>query len=305
MASPTYDYQFVDGNGNRFVITKEKLITLQYLPITPLESSSGVYSGGEKKTVFLKQDQYNAFIARISKFQWKTEKDVIVRRKGDRHLFRRKKRELMLVSFAMNDKLGIEIENQLKGYLKIMTPEIRSDSLVGKKFEVNRDESPWLGFSSNYEEEEKGKHIQAKSLPAIGFTPLTSPVELVIEKDSLLYRNESLKEVIVNSRFFSDLERVDVTRLELGAEKKIGTIREPNLNNANLLIPFLLKGQILISFWHTNSEIICLSEEKNQHQVIFHFSGIHYYYTNEKNSSKYFFRVILDQESKEIRVVGE
>jgi hypothetical protein len=52
-------FKFADGNGNKYTITQEKII---YDPISAAESSSGVYSGGEEKTVKIKStDFYNLF----------------------------------------------------------------------------------------------------------------------------------------------------------------------------------------------------------------------------------------------------
>lgn len=51
--------KFADGNGNKYTITQEKIV---YEPISAAESSSGVYSGGEEKTVKIKStDFYNLF----------------------------------------------------------------------------------------------------------------------------------------------------------------------------------------------------------------------------------------------------
>lgn len=47
-------YTYVDGTGNQYILHDT---ALQYLPITVDISSSGVYSGGESKTVTLTPDQ--------------------------------------------------------------------------------------------------------------------------------------------------------------------------------------------------------------------------------------------------------
>jgi hypothetical protein len=48
-------YEYADGNGNRYVIRKA---ALQYIPVTPAESSSGTYSGGDPAEVSLSSDQF-------------------------------------------------------------------------------------------------------------------------------------------------------------------------------------------------------------------------------------------------------
>ncbi len=46
-------YDYSDGNGNVFRIIREKEITVEYVPVRPVMSSSGSYDGGMpvKKTV--------------------------------------------------------------------------------------------------------------------------------------------------------------------------------------------------------------------------------------------------------------
>ncbi|NJM24758.1 MAG: hypothetical protein HC859_03810 [Bacteroidia bacterium] len=55
--APMNTYQYADGNGNRYVVTPG---TLEYIPITPRESSSGTYSGGEAMTTVLPEENYAA-----------------------------------------------------------------------------------------------------------------------------------------------------------------------------------------------------------------------------------------------------
>ena len=48
-------YEYADGNGNLYVITRGNL---SYVPVKPEESSSGTYSGGNPKTVSLTSEQF-------------------------------------------------------------------------------------------------------------------------------------------------------------------------------------------------------------------------------------------------------
>jgi len=50
-------FGYTDGNGNRYIITSG---VLQYIPLTPEESSSGTYSGGEPKVITLHEVQVQA-----------------------------------------------------------------------------------------------------------------------------------------------------------------------------------------------------------------------------------------------------
>jgi hypothetical protein len=50
------NYRYVDGNGNNFSIRSN---AIQYDPVTPLESSSGNYSGGEPFSFAISEQQFN------------------------------------------------------------------------------------------------------------------------------------------------------------------------------------------------------------------------------------------------------
>lgn len=52
-AQPQYTY--ADGSANRYVITAS---SLQYIPVKPEESSTGMYSGGEPAEVNLTEEQF-------------------------------------------------------------------------------------------------------------------------------------------------------------------------------------------------------------------------------------------------------
>jgi hypothetical protein len=54
METPSH-YEYADGNGNRYIIGNA---TLEYIPVRPETSSSGVYSGGDPATVRITEEQY-------------------------------------------------------------------------------------------------------------------------------------------------------------------------------------------------------------------------------------------------------
>lgn len=49
-------YEYADGSANLYLIKENEL---RYVPITPKESSSGTYSGGEPKTVTISASQFD------------------------------------------------------------------------------------------------------------------------------------------------------------------------------------------------------------------------------------------------------
>jgi hypothetical protein len=50
-------YVYADGSANRYIITPD---TLEYDPVTPEESSTGTYSGGDPKTVSISAEQFES-----------------------------------------------------------------------------------------------------------------------------------------------------------------------------------------------------------------------------------------------------
>jgi len=57
-------YEYADGSANRYIITSD---SLEYDPVTPAESSTGTYSGGEPKTVSLSAEQFKSISQVIDK----------------------------------------------------------------------------------------------------------------------------------------------------------------------------------------------------------------------------------------------
>ena len=50
------EYSYADGSGNAYIITAT---SLEYLPVEPANSSSGIYDGGDYKKIELSKDQYD------------------------------------------------------------------------------------------------------------------------------------------------------------------------------------------------------------------------------------------------------
>jgi hypothetical protein len=40
-------YEYSDGNNNQYIMKSEKEETIEYIPVKPIHSSSGIYDGGE------------------------------------------------------------------------------------------------------------------------------------------------------------------------------------------------------------------------------------------------------------------
>jgi len=62
--------QYSDQNNNHYSITRTSLI---YTPVTPEESSSGVYSGGDPAEVQLTKDEFNTILSLSEKIMKASE----------------------------------------------------------------------------------------------------------------------------------------------------------------------------------------------------------------------------------------
>jgi len=54
--------RYYDGNGNEYIINSTPKFTIEYNPVTPLESSSGIYDGGEYVKGEISEQLYNKTI---------------------------------------------------------------------------------------------------------------------------------------------------------------------------------------------------------------------------------------------------
>ncbi len=55
---PKEEYLIFDGSGNRYLISQGYGLIIDYDPVTPEKSSSGMYSGGEKVKRTISEAQY-------------------------------------------------------------------------------------------------------------------------------------------------------------------------------------------------------------------------------------------------------
>lgn len=68
-----------DGNANSYIIEPNSFV---YDPITPMESSSGVYSGGDPKDFSIDQEKFNAIFIKAEELSKKESIMIDSRQKG-------------------------------------------------------------------------------------------------------------------------------------------------------------------------------------------------------------------------------
>lgn len=294
------ELRFSDGNGNLFTFSEGDVpgaapgsgVMLTYDPVMASQSSSGEYSGGEKRTVALSP------------------------------LDGRRARTLFQQAIAAE---ASHVENREKGTCMLQwtdgeqgrTVLLRQGSVEGRAIEeflrlclvgisitysIDRGADPWHGLTGTAEDEARSRHIRARTFPAEGFTPLVGP-GLAWQGTPLLYRGKG--EVALDGRFFSDMERADATRLPAGKALRMGVARTDEMLRPEFLVPFLLQSQLIITYWHTNAELHLVREYADGQQRCYLIEGEHHYFTNQHNVRSIRFSICSDTASREIQVRGE
>jgi hypothetical protein len=59
-----FSYHYFDGSNNQYIIQKDQI---EYIPIKPEQSSTGIYSGGEPAQKALKPEDYQKLVAEFDK----------------------------------------------------------------------------------------------------------------------------------------------------------------------------------------------------------------------------------------------
>lgn len=168
----------------------------------------------------------------------------------------------------------------------------------------HRSESPWTGFTNTWEEEEKSRIVQSAK-PNNNYIEIIQYKEFLFENKPILFQSDKERKVIVDNEYFSDLNRIDATKLNKLERGIIGKAKNPKVLQPEFLLPFLIRSQIIQTLIHTDSELEFIREEDKGNEKWFYFQGEHHYYTNSKNTSLLNFIVTIDYSTQEISIIGE
>ena len=279
-----------DGNGNLYEIGPTLLF---YRPVSPMQSSSGLYSGGEPAALTLTAEMQSALQEAVHKAVAQKSDHISNREKGSYQVAIKQERIILRRGSPSADALRITLERIREG----ATP-------VPLLYNVERGENPYSGMTDTAEQEERNRTIQARSSDALkGYEPIDAAY-LKMQGRPLLFRSIQKKEVVVSDADFSSLLRADATRITPGEEVAIGRALKDELLAPSFLLPLLLKGQILITYWHTDADIRLTGESASNGRICYEFKGEHHYYTNEKNTDPLSFAVCVEAKSGQISVLG-
>lgn len=276
-----------DGNGNLYEIGPTLLF---YRPVSKKQSSSGLYSGGEPAALALTSKMQSELQEAIHKAFAQKSDHISNREKGSYQIANTQAQITLSRGSTSADALRITLE----GIKETAIP-------VPLLYNVNRSENPYSGMTNTAEQPERNRTIQATSIDALKDY---EPIDVAYLGRPLLFRSIQKNEVVVNKADFSMFIRPDVTRITPGDEHVIGKALNDQLLDPSLLLPFLLKGQIIISYWHTDAEIRLTAESASNGRICYEFKGEHHYYTKQTNTEALSFSVCVEAKSGQISVLG-
>ncbi|GBF50313.1 hypothetical protein LPTSP4_18380 [Leptospira ryugenii] len=287
------ELRYSDGNGNVYRISAQKnQYILQYIPVTEAMSSSGTYSGGEPRSVYLSVSEYKNLIKFMDTI--KSSGEDLPRNKGTSALSYQRNGADWKSVFPYGSKEAKLIEKNLNQHLQ-KNEKVDARNLMNF-YQLDRSMNPWNGMSATSKQEEENLIVKPvdPSLPGLS----------AIDGNAFLFLNTSDGKIVVNQNYFSELHRLNVTNIATKEEKSIGHY-DPNLfPDTKVLLDFLIRYCILITFIHTDAEIEIFDRQQMGDREVYQLKGVHHYYTNEKNTKEYQFKVTFFLKSGEMKVSG-
>jgi hypothetical protein len=118
----------------------------------------------------------------------------------------------------------------------------------------------------------------------------------------LVWHSDDGKQAFVNAEFFSDVNRIHLTRLD--SRREVGIAKAALLAewNAKRIFQFLIRSNILSSYIHTDAELCLTDVDDNEETYEERYDAVHSYYTNQKNQDDYQFLIQIDKKTGLISV---
>jgi hypothetical protein len=110
-------YEYIDGSGNKYVLTQDEKYIIEYIPIKPEFSSSGVYDGGEYLKKEIKEAEHDSIALILSKAIQNKKEHIDNRLKGSGMIIFKTEKEKN--SYILKPKSGIlnDIEKVLNNII--------------------------------------------------------------------------------------------------------------------------------------------------------------------------------------------
>jgi hypothetical protein len=184
--------------------------------------------------------------------------------------------------------------------------DVRNDIKCIDSIKISRDDNPWKGMTQSSRQEEMNKYIQAIEINKETCEMFPHLLAYQIHSENLLGKDKLKKKIVINSKYFSDLEKADATRIPAGVTKTVGRFLDTSFISVSppRLVRFLLDAQIITTYWHLESELCLIGEkdEKDGYSAV--FIGVHRYCTNRCETQRLNFTVRIDRDTGKISVAG-
>lgn len=110
------EFVYRDGNGNRYKFTREYL---EYIPVQPEESSSGIYSGGEPFVHSTRSNEFDVWSTMMQRIAHDTTTHTDDTSKGVAWIFIRNGEDV--ISFGL--KPGSVYIDEIEIFLEVYKPD--------------------------------------------------------------------------------------------------------------------------------------------------------------------------------------
>ncbi len=180
-----------------------------------------------------------------------------------------------------------------------------SDNCI-KKIEISRNTNPWSGLTGSYKEEEENRHIKTVSIDSKKIIIMENLKQYCFQNEYFLALTENPKKVLVNKKYFSNLEKKDATRIKSGEMQMIGKFLDTAFRSISpdKLVLFLIESQIITTYWHLGSELCLVKEANEKDSYTAYFTGSHKYCTNKCEEDVLKFSVKINKKSGEMSLCG-
>jgi len=123
-----------------------------------------------------------------------------------------------------------------------------------------------------------------------------------LSNSEIFATDNSTSNLVVNEKYFSDLNKVDATRIEDAKLIGITTTYIQEKLTPREIFTLLIETQIIQTYWHLGATICLETEENTPENYIANYSASHEYCTNKCQSEEYTFQINLNKESGEIKI---
>jgi len=110
-------YEYIDGNGNKYIIKNEGKIIIEYIPMKPHLSSSGVYDGGDYIKKEISSQDWNKLILIFNEAIRKKESHIKNRVKMSGMIIIQEENKKKTCIIRQNSRELLEIENILQAII--------------------------------------------------------------------------------------------------------------------------------------------------------------------------------------------